>query len=186
MEIYTPESIKDYFLQYRELMRENEMLLQRLDHAKMKEYSINSTKLDGMPHSKSGDDKMASSVSTVLLLEEKARDVAKKAQKLYSDIDEIICLINGKGYADKRTVLQVRYLDCMSWNDVTDSLFGNKDDFLEKEDTYLRRIHKIHVEALQELSEILNASAGTSADIPRKVCGKSADNLQESLRKIQT
>jgi len=174
--IYTPESIKKCFSKYGELMRENEIILQRIDDAKMREYAIKSSKLDGMPHSPSSEaDKIGNNVAKVVLLEQSAAKVAKEAEKLYYDIDETINLINGKGYAEKRAVLQLKYLDCLRWSEINNSLFGDKDDFLEREDSYLRRAHKLCKAALQDLCDILNVSAGNSADIPL-----------ENLRKIQT
>jgi len=55
-----------------------------------------------------------------------------------------------------KAVLQMRYLDGMSWNDITAAAFGGKVDFLEKEASYLRRVMLTQSKALEELSSFLD------------------------------
>lgn len=49
----------------------------------------------------------------------------------------------------------MRYIDNESWNDVVDVIFGGREDLLEKADIYLRRVYKLHGEALVEMAKYL-------------------------------
>lgn len=55
----------------------------------------------------------------------------------------------------QRTVLQARHLDGETWVGVAWCLFGDREDFDNKVEGYTRQCHRIHGDALQELSKIL-------------------------------
>lgn len=44
----------------------------------------------------------------------------------------------------------------MGWDEVLDVLFGGKADFLDKEESYNRRMYMIHGSALSNMSLVLN------------------------------
>lgn len=49
----------------------------------------------------------------------------------------------------------MRYLDGCRWEEVAEMLFGQRDDYEEKADSFLRRVHKIHGAALGKLANIV-------------------------------
>ncbi|MCD8105227.1 MAG: hypothetical protein LUF35_09565 [Lachnospiraceae bacterium] len=57
--------------------------------------------------------------------------------------------------ADEKAVILMRYVDNEKWADISQLLFGGKEDFLDREDSYLRRTSKIHKRALEDLAEIM-------------------------------
>ena len=48
----------------------------------------------------------------------------------------------------------MRYFDRMSWPDVCEALFGDRVDYIEKYDSYMRRTLRIHGAALVGLAEL--------------------------------
>lgn len=154
---WTVEKTKRWLCSYGELITDIDTLFERADILEMKARSPSSPHLDGMPHEKSGcNDRMAQLVAQYVTLRNEASAKLEKSRILYKEIDRSIKMIKGPGWAHKKAVLQMRYLDVAKWYDVVDMLFGGKEDFLGKEDTYLRRVHKLHKTALEELTEILN------------------------------
>ena len=55
--------------------------------------------------------------------------------------------------ADERAVIQMRYIDSESWSNVSRMLFGAKDDYEEKQESYLRRTTKLHGRALVSMAK---------------------------------
>ena len=56
---------------------------------------------------------------------------------------------------DEKAVIRMRYFDRASWPEVRDMLFGHKPDFDEKEETYLRRTHRVHESALVNMAKYI-------------------------------
>ena len=55
---------------------------------------------------------------------------------------------------DDKLVIQLRYFDRLGWPEVAETLFGSREDFDDKYDSYMRRTLRIHGTALVELAEI--------------------------------
>lgn len=154
---HTPESVKAWLRSYGELIADIDNLCERAETLREKASSPSSPILDGMPHEKGGHtDRIAHLVAQCDFLEREASEKMQKSRVLYKKIDAAIKQIKGPGWAYKKAVLQMRYLDLATWNETLDMLFMKKPDFLDKEDSYRRRCHKIHKEALGALAEILN------------------------------
>ena len=60
--------------------------------------------------------------------------------------------------SDERSVIRVRYIDNESWDGVVDVLFGAREDLLEKADIYMRRVYKLHGEALLSMAKYIEES----------------------------
>ena len=53
----------------------------------------------------------------------------------------------------QRRVLRLRYMQSLSWNQVTQLVFARYDDLDERFESYLRRCHRIHAQAIAELEQ---------------------------------
>ena len=93
-------------------------------------------------------------------LDREAAEKAQDAAALYAEIDGAIRRLEGNHAAERRTVLQCRYLDGQAWGCVTYLLFGDRVDFNDKEDSFQRRVFNIHKAALEDLAQILYQSEG--------------------------
>ena len=82
-----------------------------------------------------------------------------QANEAYKEIDTMIERLQGRYAHLWRIILQLRYLDGMDWNDISFSVFGRQEDYLDKEDSYLRRIHKYHQAAIEALANLIPAEA---------------------------
>lgn len=156
------DAVKEWLLRYSELNRNIDNLIQRSELLRDKAYAPSSTQIDGMPHVKGGNtDKIGTLVAKCDELDAEAREKIAESRSLYKEIDNMIKKIQGKGSADRRAVLQMRYLDLAGWSDVVFMLFGNKPDFADKEDSYTRRTYKLHGEALTILKDFIPTFSDT-------------------------
>ncbi len=150
---YDTDTIKCRLIEYRERERDIENQLERLDRIEMRLKSIGSPVLSDMPKSPSASqDRMADMIAQKIDLE---KEIKKEVAEQKRERESIGLLLEKLRHADERAVIRMRYIDGASWNDIVDMLFGGKEDFLDKEDTYLRRTHKIHGSALTNMAKIL-------------------------------
>lgn len=157
------ESAKKWLLRYESAMRKSEILEERLSEMEAKAYNPKSAAPNGMPHG-GGDlvDTLGSTVAKLEHLRIKLEASKKAAYALYNEIDSTIEMIAGTGKEaeNRKGVLQMRYLDGMSWEEVNSAMFGGREDFLDREEAYLRRIFYIHGGALADLVPLIPEQAG--------------------------
>ena len=115
--------------------------------------SPRSTALTGMPLGSGYEgDSIGRSIIALEALEEEAQILLARSRELYREINTTIDQsITGPTRADRRTVLKCRYLDLFSWHETLEVMFSRKPDFMDRYDTYERRMHKIHHAALEQL-----------------------------------
>lgn len=84
-------------------------------------------------------------------------DTLKKLLEQEQEEYEALCnIINAVPRVEERQVMYARYMDGQDWRTITRAVFGGLPDFEEKEESYLRRIHRIHGRALVNINKIKN------------------------------
>lgn len=147
---YDVDAVKHRLIAYREREKDIDNQIERHELLSQKMISIGSPTLSDMPKAVSpSHDKIANMVAMKMELEESIREDVQKQSEERKEIEEILKHLKK---SDEKAVIRMRYLDGVSWNDVVDMIFGGKEDFLGKEDTYLRRVHKIHGSALLNMA----------------------------------
>lgn len=155
------DAVKEWLSRYAVAAREVAWIRARADAIRTRAASPASPTLDGMPRAPGFDgDKLGGIIGAADALDREADEKAQDAAALYGEIDGTIRRIEGKHGAERRTVLQCRYLDGQAWDGVTYLLFGDRVDFNDKEDSYARRTYMIHKAALEDLAQILYPSEG--------------------------
>lgn len=146
-------SAKDWLKRYQNLIVNINNLIERADMLRTKASSPRSPNLSGMPRdSQWNGDKLSNMIGTYIDLEAEANEKIIKSKKLYKEIDAFIRRIRKP---DRKAVLQMKYLDGFSWLDIQDVLFGNKQDYLDKEESYQRRAFKLHQDGVRELAALM-------------------------------
>lgn len=152
-ERYDTDAVKYRLVEYREREKDIDSQTERLDRLEMKIRSVGSPTLSDMPKSPSPpQDRTTALIADKIDLENDIRQAIAEQRKEKEAIETILRKLR---HSEERAVIRMRYFDGASWNDVVDMLFGGKDDFLGKEDTYLRRTHKIHGSALLNMAIII-------------------------------
>ncbi len=169
------ENAKSWLKRYRDLLTEIEHDLSRADTLRAKAALPSSPNLSGMPSTPkwNGDTSMTNLTARAIDIEAKAAQKAAQSDIMYRDIDRMINSIRCRGYEQMVCLLQLKYLDGLEWADITPTLFMGEDDFVDREDSYTRRMFMIHKKALQNLAELmgekeLQETSAFYGDIPKK------------------
>ena len=126
--------------QYAELLRENNRQIQRLDQLEMRK----------------NNDSCAE--ARALELAQSIRDGISLEQETGAKLEGLIGRLHS---ADERAVLRMRYFDLSGWPEIRSSLYGDKPDFLQREQSYSRRAFRLHTDALAALDQMLEDSGHT-------------------------
>lgn len=155
------QAVKQWLQRYGEAERDSAALDSRVANARAKAEAAKVSRLDGMPHATGyAVDTLGAAMARIDGLEQEAQEARAHAVALYGEIDAAVKQLTGPGWSDRRAVLQIRYLDGCRWEEVAEMLFGQRDDYEEKADSFLRRVHKIHGKALAALAEFVPLDEG--------------------------
>lgn len=156
------QAAKIWLQRYQEAARDSAALDARTANARARAEAAKASRLDGMPHATGhAGDTLGAAVARIAELEQEAKEARAHAVELYHEIDSAIRLVDGPGWPDQRAVLQMRYLDGCRWVEIAEMLFsGDPDDFDERQDSFVRRVHKIHGRALDALAKLVPLDEG--------------------------
>lgn len=159
------DQVKEWLSRYAVAAREVALLRARADAIRDRAASPSSPTLDGMPRSPGFEgDRLGEVIGIADVIERQVAEKEAQAVEAYREIDATIQQISGKHATERKFILQCRYLDRMDWPDVIFLLFGEKDDFGDREDSYGRRAYNIHKAALQDIGTILDENKGEKED----------------------
>ena len=159
------ERLKSWLHRYQELQSDAARLLDRLDELRNRIQSARTTHIDGLPHGSGGDvDRIGGIVAQLEEVEEEAREAQEAATAARREIETAIRKITGRGWADRREVLRLRYIDGLRWEDATERLFGDDPKFWDRQDVFLRRAFKLHRAALEALAQFVPLEQGQEND----------------------
>lgn len=131
---------KEYLNQARHLDALINCRLREIDYWKDLSGSVSGMKFDGMPHSPNRPTE-APFVRCLEKIDEIQRDVAQKVELLVAIRDKINTAIDKLADRDEQMVLRYRYLDNLSWTEI--SMMMNVSE---------RTVYRIHGAALQNFS----------------------------------
>jgi len=116
--------------------------------------SPRSSTLSGMPGAAALDpDRLTVPLAELQEMREATAEQAAALRDLRYRIEGAVRLIDGPGWANRRAVLRMRYLDFEQWEVIAQLLFGRDPDFLMKQDSYVRRVFKLRKAALRALAQ---------------------------------
>jgi len=156
-------AVKDRLVRYMENEREIDNQIERLEHLNARMIGLGAQVLTDMPKAPSAaDDRLASLLSQKDELEALIRGSVSEVSRERNELESILQHIRNP---DERAVIRMRYFDRSSWLGVRDMLFGNRPDFEGKEDTYLRRAHRVHDTALLNMAKYIEETADQKAAV---------------------
>lgn len=158
----TIEDVKQWLSRFAENERQLDNLIERVGLLRSRLESPRAATISGMPHSGGCEgDPIGRTLGQIEKLEEIGQDQLRKSRRLYAEINTAIDRITRRAWPDLRAVLKMRYLDLANWSEINFMLWGEKSDFNNHEETYLRRTYRLHAEALEAMLNIVPNFRGT-------------------------
>lgn len=152
--IWDVSAVKDWLTEYSEKERDIDNQIERLERFSAKMTGVGAQVISGMPRAPgTTGDRIGGMVAQKEELEASIRSDVTKQSKKREAIEGVLAKLR---HSDERAVIRMRYIDRESWNTVAELMFGSLDDYEGKEDTYLRRVHKVHGAALQNMAQVMS------------------------------
>lgn len=150
---YDVAAVKERLNEYREKERDIDNQIERLVRLVTRMSSVGAQTITDMPRSQGTDgDRIGKLVAEKEELEADIRSDERDQKEEWGKIEAILSKLK---HSDERAVIRIRYHDRESWSTVAEVIFGNVEDYLDREGTYIRRVHKIHGSALLNMAKIM-------------------------------
>ena len=135
---------------YVESEREIENQSQLLETMETRLEGLGAQVITDMPRSQShANDRITDLMAQKMELEE---EISNAIVELKSERREIQGILKHLKHADERAVIRFRYFMRMNWYDVANAMFGGRDDYVSKVETYMRRAARLHGNALYNMA----------------------------------
>ena len=145
--------IKERLGKYTRLLREIDNQYERLGRMEISMAAPPGPDMTGMPRgSGTPTDRTGMMVLRKMELEEQIKETITEEQKERASIEAMIQQVKRP---DERAVLRLRYFDRADWDGICAVLFSDRQDYLERIDSYQNRTYKAHGRALLRMAEIL-------------------------------
>lgn len=145
--------MKERLEAYREKELEIDRQVERLERLNSKIEGVGAQVITDMPHSPNTiGDRVGEMIGAAAELE---RSIEKAIEDQRNEKNAIESILKCLRRSDEKSVIRIRYFDMESWNMVNKIMFGYRDDFAEKEESYKRRAYRAHDAALLNMTLIL-------------------------------
>lgn len=136
-----------------------ELLQTRLQRLQDRASGPRPARIDGLPGPPRGTtgDPVGELATELEDTKSELQEARAKADAIRAEIRQEIGYLPRETENDERArlVLLGRYIDGEGWDTINELLFGDNEDYTDKQESYLRRCHKLHHKALYELSKIV-------------------------------
>lgn len=131
----------------------------RLRYLISKKTNISAKSMDGMPRSSnSSTDRMADALGKEEELREKIQKMIDSQAVKRKEIEAIIRKLKNP---EERQVVRLRYFDRAKWEEIIEVIYGLREDFDDRYDTYKRRMFGRHSSALTNMENYIVAEPNT-------------------------
>lgn len=150
---YDVAAVKERLNEYREKERDIDNQIERLERFIAKMTGAGAQVITDMPRAPSAThDRMAEYAGQKEELEASIKEDVSEQSQEWAKIEEILKKLR---HSDEKAVIRMRYHDRESWNAVAEMMFGGREDFSDKRENYLRRVHRVHGSALLNMARII-------------------------------
>jgi len=150
---YDVAAVKKRLNNYREKERDIDNQIERLERLAFKMTGVGAQVITDTPKApRPIGDRIAEMLGQKEELETVIRKSVEEQGRERTAIEKILVQLR---HSDERAVIRIRYFDRESWNVVAELMFGGRDDYEEKKDSYLRRVHKVHGSALLNMARLI-------------------------------
>lgn len=152
--------IKERLGKYTRLLREIDNQYERLGRMEISMDAPPGPDMTGMPRgSGTPSDRTGMMVLRKLELEEQIKERLTEEREERAALEAMIRQVENP---DERAVLRLRYFDRADWDGICAVLFSDRQDYLERIDSYQNRTYKAHGRALLRMAEILKETEASA------------------------
>lgn len=152
--------IKERLGKYTRLLREIDNQYERLGRMEISMAAPPGPDMTGMPRgSGTPSDRTGMMVLRKLELEEQIKERLTEEREERAALEAMIRQVENP---DERAVLRLRYFDRADWDGICAVLFSDRQDYLERIDSYQNRTYKAHGRALLRMAEILKETEASA------------------------
>lgn len=156
------QGVKEMLMAFRRQSKEIDNQILRLENLETGLYSVKSPVLSSMPHSPSpSHDKWSGKLDKKEQLDRDIREMVDAQVQCARYIEDILNQVENP---DERAVIRLFYLDGERWGIVNQIMYGNNPDFLEREESYYKRVSRLHGRALVHMAHIISENDGDMAN----------------------
>ena len=153
------QKIKDRLADYTAMLRDIDNQIERLDRMTLTMAAPPGPDMTGMPRgSGTPTDRTGMMVARKLELEEQIKESIAEERRENAAIERMIRKLDNP---DERAVIRLRYFDRAGWDEIAGALFGDRQDYLDKEETYQKRTFRLHGRALLALAKVAEGTGTT-------------------------
>ena len=154
---YNVQIVKDRLNAYREAEIDIANQTELLERLISKMEGLGAKEITDMPRSPSPSvDRITSLMNQKIELEEVIAEDVAALERERKSIEGILKHLKS---ANERAVIRFRYLIGLDWYGVTDAMFGGREDYLDKEDSYMKQVFRLHGKALLNIAIYLSDKA---------------------------
>lgn len=152
--------IKERLGKYTCLLREIDNQYERLGRMEISMAAPPGPDMTGMPRgSGTPTDRTGMMVLRKMELEEQIEERLAEEREERAALEAMIRQVENP---DERAVLRLRYFDRADWDGICAVLFSDRQDYLERIDSYQNRTYKAHGRALLRMAEILKETEASA------------------------
>lgn len=152
--------IKERLGKYTRLLREIDNQYERLGRMEISMAAPPGPDMTGMPRgSGTPTDRTGMMVLRKMELEEQIEERLAEEREERAALEAMIRQVENP---DERAVLRLRYFDRADWDGICAVLFSDRQDYLERIDSYQNRTYKAHGRALLRMAEILKETEASA------------------------
>nr|UWI09082.1 MAG: Protein of unknown function (DUF722) [Bacteriophage sp.] len=152
--------IKERLRKYTRLLREIDNQYERLGRMEISMAAPPGPDMTGMPRgSGTPTDRTGMMVLRKMELEEQIEERLAEEREERAALEAMIRQVENP---DERAVLRLRYFDRADWDGICAVLFSDRQDYLERIDSYQNRTYKAHGRALLRMAEILKETEASA------------------------
>lgn len=156
-ERYDVRAVKDRLNAYREAEQDIANQTELLERLVSRMEGLGAKEITDMPRSPSpSTDRITAMMNQKIEIEE---CIAEDVAALEAERREIEKILKHLRYASERAVIRLRYFAGLGWYEVNDAMYGDRVDYLDKEESYLKRVFRVHKKAILNMAIYLQKTA---------------------------
>ena len=134
---------------YRDASIGLEYQITKLERLNARLYGLEAQNLTGMPRSNDVDTDWFA--PRLFRIDEVDRELRDKVCELNRERNDLLQAISELPKAAMRNVIEMYYIDCFDWREISEVLFKSNEDYLDRKESYDRRMFRYRETALKLL-----------------------------------